>query len=62
MYTHFYTIQAESIAFSGIVYCFNLYISQNFITHFKNIVHMYILVILPTYEISACNLPVPNVQ
>jgi hypothetical protein len=27
-----------------------------------NTVHMYISVILPTYEISAWNLPVPNVQ
>jgi hypothetical protein len=30
-------------------YCCNLYISQNFTMYFNNTIHMYILVILPTY-------------
>ena len=62
LYTHFYTIKVEFITFCGIIYCFNLYFPQDFTIHFNNTVHMYILIILPTYEISVWNLPVLNVQ
>jgi hypothetical protein len=36
--------------------------SQISLKYFNEIVHVYILVILPTCEISAWNLPVPNIQ